>query len=154
MKLEATPSFRPLTGKLVLIRIEEKGNNHDVCAVSVPLRGSWFWSTEWHGNDYTTTTKVFPSPYGEVGFDQERRESKMKKFEVSVPLRGSWFWSANMLACIANGDYEVSVPLRGSWFWSLLRVPVSRLLSRFPSPYGEVGFDRLPKMHQTARKMC
>ena len=112
--------------------------------VSVPLRGSWFWSV------------------GENEFDGCSNKV------VSVPLRGSWFWSlysfqsfapfrrprfrpltgklvliTTALARVMHVNMQkVSVPLRGSWFWSYSDPRrTHREQTTFPSPYGEVGFD-------------
>ena len=66
-KIEAA-SFRPLTGKLVLI----------------PVR---------HGKESREIRLKFPSPYGEVGFNLSKSGHYVVEDagKVSVPLRGSWF---------------------------------------------------------------
>ena len=36
--------------------------------------------------------EMFPSPYGEVGFDhKDKIKEGIGNYEISVPLRGSWF---------------------------------------------------------------
>ena len=87
--------FRPLTGKLVLI----------ICVVYVLM---------------AIYAHAFPSPYGEVGFDPIENAEAIDSREIEFP-----------------SPY-------GEVGFDLLQVLSDLSLRRheFPSPYGEVGFDR------------
>ena len=111
--------------------------------VSVPLRGSWFWSS---GRSHIVCSSAvmrfrpltgklvlinvlakylrrlcawFPSPYGEVGFDHYT-------FEVGYTRHyGSFRPLTGKLVLIREGNRKKE-----------------QQPNMFPSPYGEVGFDQ------------
>ena len=85
-------SFRPLTGKLVLIFAVINALNAECIE--------------------------FPSPYGEVGFDLYAFDSKKKRDEwVGFrPLTGKLVLIYHQEIPFPCASAQVSVPLRGSWF--------------------------------------
>ena len=87
------PHFRPLAGIMVLIGDIDVTIFVYYINISVPLRGLWFLS-RMGGNDMKDEKTKFPSPCGDYGSYQNRKNSTMFNIRpISVPLRGLWFLS-------------------------------------------------------------
>ena len=124
-------SFRPLSGMLVS-NISggnfREGRRH----VSVPCRGCWFQIFLMPGAA-SFCSLLFPSPVGDVGFKLPRLlcRCRQSQDDVSVPCRGCWF--------------------QIEWY---RRQNKNRILQKFPSPVGDVGFKSPRRTYLCNSKNC
>ena len=115
-------SFRPLTGKLVLI------STSTVALMSLP-------------------SNMFPSPYGEVGFDHNKGNKGTRKSFKRFPSPYGEVGFDRVFLCFdpSATHWEFPSPY-GEVGFDLLEGRITSREARdvvFPSPYGEVGFDRV-----------
>ena len=112
--------FRPLTGKLVLIDIFDVLDERDLPQMFPSPYGEVGFDPFMESYETFTPHLQFPSPYGEVGFDLKTSRSDHDSASTEFP------------SPYGEVGFDHLITQEGKTCKKI----------QFPSPYGEVGFDQ------------